>query len=235
MPPVLHIALRELMGGGQQNLVARNSPPRDAQRHHILQLIAEAIGAAYLVETSATPDPAGQRLVEQPAIQQNIHAGIGCRHLHVPQRIVPAPLHLLQHRVQIFFAVTPQQLARAVGIFGLAQKENDLDLRSRLQVDHGLQRTARVEPRANFAGEQTVAFERRRAIRRTIAAEKLGAISGIRSLLAAERRECYSPAEFVLPRAARQQRLRFRIHLGGDVRRGCPRTSQHPFHVGRDG
>src|SRR3984957_18400711 len=169
MPPVLHVTLSELMRGGKQELRASYSTARDAERHHVLQLVAETIRAANLIETSAGPYPAGERLVEQPAIQQQVHAGIGGGDLHVAQRVVPTPLHVLQHRVQIFFAVAIQQTASAIGIFGLAQEENDFGLGPGLQFERSLQRAAGIEACADFAGKRATAPQRGGTIERTIA------------------------------------------------------------------
>jgi hypothetical protein len=57
-PPMLHIAFEELARRRAQQVLARNVGPRHAQRHHILQLIAKAIGAARLIESGARPDAA---------------------------------------------------------------------------------------------------------------------------------------------------------------------------------
>ena len=42
------------------------------QRHHVLQLIAEAEGAARLVVAGARPEPAADVLIEQPAVHQHV-------------------------------------------------------------------------------------------------------------------------------------------------------------------
>ena len=49
-PPMLEIPLDKLPGGGAQDMLARNPGARDEERHRILQLIAETIGPAGLVE-----------------------------------------------------------------------------------------------------------------------------------------------------------------------------------------
>ncbi len=46
--------------------------PDKSQGHHVLQLIAKAEGAARLVDGITCPQPAGQRLVSQPAIGQQV-------------------------------------------------------------------------------------------------------------------------------------------------------------------
>ena len=52
---------------------ASSAGPRQRERHAVLQLVAEAVGAARLVEGRARPDAAGERLVEQPAVEQDVH------------------------------------------------------------------------------------------------------------------------------------------------------------------
>ncbi len=78
---------------------------RHRERHHVLQLVAEAVGAARLVERRARPDPAGQRLVEQPAVQQDVHRPIRRLHLHRAEDVVPVLGHRAQDRVEIGAAV----------------------------------------------------------------------------------------------------------------------------------
>ncbi len=49
-PPMLEIPFDKLPGGGAQDMLARNVWARGEERHRILQLIAETIGPAGLVE-----------------------------------------------------------------------------------------------------------------------------------------------------------------------------------------
>ena len=72
VPPVLHVAFDELPAGGAQQVRARQVGPREQQRHHVLQLIAEAERAARLVVAGARPQPAAHVLVEQPAVHQHV-------------------------------------------------------------------------------------------------------------------------------------------------------------------
>src|SRR5207247_10365961 len=69
VPPVLDVALDELPGGGSAQVVACDVAPGDGERHHVLELIAEAVGAAGLIEGRAGPDAAGERLVEEPPVE----------------------------------------------------------------------------------------------------------------------------------------------------------------------
>ena len=56
-PPVLDIAFDELSRCSPQQMIAGQRGPRHGQRHAILQLIAEAIGAAGLIECRNAPRP----------------------------------------------------------------------------------------------------------------------------------------------------------------------------------
>ena len=49
-PPMLKIAFNKLPGGGAQDMFARDGRASGQQGHQILQLIAETIGAAGLIE-----------------------------------------------------------------------------------------------------------------------------------------------------------------------------------------
>ncbi len=62
------------------------------QGHHVLELVAEAERAARLVEARARPVPAGEHLVEQPAVGQQVERRVGRLHLHDAQATLPAAL-----------------------------------------------------------------------------------------------------------------------------------------------
>ena len=100
-PPVLHVALHELAARGAQQVSARLFGPREGQRHTVLELIAKAVGAAGLVEGRAGPDAADQCLVEQPAIEQDVHRAVGRAHLHGAQQGIPMVSHPPQFGVQV--------------------------------------------------------------------------------------------------------------------------------------
>ena len=59
------------------------------QCHGILQLIAKSICASRLVESAAPPQPAGDGLIEQPAIGENIHCRIGSLNRDRAQSLLP--------------------------------------------------------------------------------------------------------------------------------------------------
>ena len=89
VPPVLHVALDELPAGGAQDVLARERRLGVDERHHVLQLIAEAVRAAALVERRPGPDAAGERLVQRPAIEHRVEAGLRRAHGDTESRSLP--------------------------------------------------------------------------------------------------------------------------------------------------
>ena len=81
-----------------------------ASAMHVLELVAEAVGAARLVERRARPDAAGQRLIEQPAVQHDVHRAVRRLHLDgAEQRRPSSRVDLAQHGVEIGVAVARDQ------------------------------------------------------------------------------------------------------------------------------
>ena len=66
MPPVLHVALDELSLGGAQQVLAPERRRREAERHDVLKLVAEAERTARLIVSAARPHPRAERLMEEP-------------------------------------------------------------------------------------------------------------------------------------------------------------------------
>ncbi len=75
--------------GGAQQMFAGEVGAAHAQRHHVLQLVAETVGAAGLVIGRARPQPAASDLVQQPVVEQDVHRAIGRAHLHGVEHVVP--------------------------------------------------------------------------------------------------------------------------------------------------
>ena len=181
MPPVLHVALAELALGAADQLLAGEPRCRMDQRHGVLQLIAETVGAAGLIIAAAAPQPAGQCLVDQPAVGQHVQRGIRRLHVHRAQGAVP----VFPHRFQCLPcarrpAESLDEMLRFVGVAGRAEYEHDLALLPFGQFDPGLYRGARIEARTGPA-RQTLAAHRRRAGQRAVAADELGTVSGHRT------------------------------------------------------
>ena len=83
----------ELPARGAEQVLARQIGPREGQRHHVLQLVAEAERAAGLVVAAARPEPAAHRLIEQPAVHQRVERIVGRPHLDRVERVVPRRVH----------------------------------------------------------------------------------------------------------------------------------------------
>jgi len=72
MPPVLDVAFDELPAGGPDEMRSGEVGPRQHQRHHVLQLIAKAEGAARLVVARARPETAAHVLIDEPPVDQHV-------------------------------------------------------------------------------------------------------------------------------------------------------------------
>ena len=150
-PPMLDIALDELPPRRAQDVLAGHLGPGDRERHDVLQLVAEAVGAARLIEGRARPDAAGERLIEQPAVQHDVHAnGPASSPARVPSDFVPVVDDLAIDGVEIGqrdsarSAPAPQRHQSAC-----AEQEDDLGHGAALELDRRLQGRARVEAGAD--------------------------------------------------------------------------------------
>ena len=86
---MLDVALEELPGGGAQKMCARECGPATSERHDVLELVAEAVGATRLIEGGSRPHAASERLIEQPAIEHDVHRPIRRFHLNRAEHVVP--------------------------------------------------------------------------------------------------------------------------------------------------
>src|SRR5437867_3738575 len=108
---MLDIAFDELTARSVQNMGTCELGLRRHERHHDLQLIAEAVGATCLIERRARPVAAGKRLVEQPAIQQDVHGGFWCLYLDRVENAVPKGEDLATYGAEIGGAIPRYQYA----------------------------------------------------------------------------------------------------------------------------
>src|ERR1700722_7965068 len=148
MPPMLYIAFGELAGSRAQQMFPRHFRLRDAERHHVLKLIAKAVSTAGLIARRARPDAAGKRLVEEPAIKQKVHRTVGRTHLNRAQDVIPALRQGVQYGVEIGGPVARDQgdgfrLARC-----FPEKENDFSRLVGRELKLDLEGAARIETSA---------------------------------------------------------------------------------------
>ena len=130
------------------------------ERHHVLELIAKAIGAARLIKRRARPDTTGQRLIEQPAVEQNVHSTIRSCYLHRTKDVIPVLHDRAQGPIKIGAAVKRDQRSRFFHGRRLAEEKDDLGTAPRTQLHRRLQGGAWVEAGADFARELVPSFER---------------------------------------------------------------------------
>ena len=98
--------------------------PRVQQRQDVLQLIAESERAAGLIGAAARPDAAAQRLVQQPAVDDEIERVVGRVHLDRAEALVPHPLGLGERRFdRLEPAVVLHQRAALRVIAALPERE----------------------------------------------------------------------------------------------------------------
>ena len=96
MPPVLHVAFLELPRRRAQDLCARLLRGAVDDGHRVLELVAEAECPARLVEGRPAPHSAGERLIEQPAVQHQVQRRVRRADLDRPEDAIPERADFLQ-------------------------------------------------------------------------------------------------------------------------------------------
>ena len=97
-----------------------------ASRHRVLQLVAKAVGAADLVEAGPRPEPARQRLVRQPVIDERVEQRVGRAHLHAGEPLGPGAPCGGERRVGIAVPPIAGERARCGVVVREAEDEHDL-------------------------------------------------------------------------------------------------------------
>ena len=143
---MLDISLRELTGSTEEKVLAHEMRFSVDKRHHVLQLIAETEGAPWLVVSAAGPKAARYRLVQEPAVGQDIDGLVGCFHIHCAERVVPVLPDLFKRAARGGRSTkTLQQVAGVIGIPPCAEPEYDLTLLSVSQLKGYLDSGAGVQ------------------------------------------------------------------------------------------
>ena len=235
MPPMLHIAFAELMRGGAEQMLAGEGRFGMHQRHHVLQLVAEPVGAAGLIKPRPAPEPAAQGLIQQPAVRHHIHGRIGRVHVHRAER--PIPIFPDAFEGDAAGVGAPKALDQILHVRRVAtdpEAETRFPFLPIRQIEGDLHRAARIQPRADFAGKAR-AFQRRRLRQASVPAEELLSIPGERARRVVDIDERDALGEFGVVIVARQQRAGLEVHFGLDVQQAfLPQVAQHPFPVAGD-
>ena len=167
VPPVEHVPLHELMRGVEQDLLAGEPRPEGHERGRILELIAEPVRAARLVEGGAPPDAAGQRLIGEPAVHHEIEGGGGRGHAQSGDALSPEVARGLEGARRGFRrAVAREDLAGRGGAPGLSEQEDDLADALGGNFEHDLLGDAWIQrrPRAAVEGSGVAQRPRRRRV-----------------------------------------------------------------------
>ncbi len=221
------------MAGGAQQVLAGEVRPDERERHHVLELIAEAERPAGLVVAGPRPQAAAQVLVEEPAVHQQVEGVVRGAHLHRVERTVPRPTHGAEcHLGRRRGAVARDELASRGGVLCLAQQEHEDSRLAGGQGDGQVQRRAGVEARAEAAGER-LAGEGRRLRERPVAAQERRPVAGCRADGLARVGEGHVPGVLGVVGIARQDRAGRSVELGHDVERlALAWRTQDPLVVG---
>jgi hypothetical protein len=169
------------------------------QGHHVLELVAESIGAPRLVEGGSRPHATGQRLVQEPAIEHQVHGAVGRLDLDRAGDVVPLGRDGLEGEVEVEVARAGHERTRLVDRRRLAEEEHDLGAAARRQLDPRLKGRAGIEAGADPARRTVPALEQGRMVRRAVLAQEFRAVPGPRGLVAPEVREGDAIAEVRIP------------------------------------
>ena len=233
MPPVLDVALRELVRRGPQEVLPGELALRGQQGDDVLELVAEPVCAAGLVERGPRPEPAGQRLVEEPPVEHDVHRAVGRPDLDRALDIVPVPRPRRAGWPR-GRPIRPRRMRSAGSVPGirLAEQDQDLGLCAGGELDAGLQGGARIQTGAHRSLEPGSAVQAGGSIRAAVAPEELGPIGRPRRLSPAEVEEGDPAAELGVPWVANEERARLRLDRGHDPRAAVPaRGPQRPLGV----
>src|SRR5579862_4167534 len=119
-------------------MLARYRRARHSERRPILKLIPKAKGAARLVEGRSRPHATDERLVEKPAVDEDVHGPIRRLDLNRAEDVVPIPRHGRQHSVEVGGSVARNEGLRFYLRACLAETENDLRRGFRLKLNISL-------------------------------------------------------------------------------------------------
>src|SRR5208282_4967037 len=154
MPPMLDIALAKLTGRAEEQVLTKQVRLGMDKRHHVLQLVAETEGTPRLVECAPPPNTAGESLVDEPAVSQDVEGLVGCFYLHRAQRVLPVlPYRFERVMGGSRFAETTRQVVSVLFATAYAEREDDLALLPVGQLERNLYRGTGVESSPRSPGQ----------------------------------------------------------------------------------
>ncbi len=205
VPPVQHVAFRELVPRRLEKVRPRLARRRVEERQHVLQLVAEPEGAARLVEARAPVEARRDGLRQQPAVEHQVHRGLGRLDAQVAEQLVPRARERRPGRLHLTaVAEAGDQVEGLAAARRLPEEEVGLDRLAGLELQVHLERGAGVGPGVDAAREpQAREALGPRAV--APAPEELGAVRGEAVRRAARGEEGHAAAELGVPLAGGQQ------------------------------
>ena len=230
---MLDVSLDELAARGPQQVRSGQLGLRSEERQDILQLVTEAVGAAGLVEGRPCPEAAGQRLVGEPAIEQDVHRAVRRPHLDDAQHLLPVGDDPAQHRFAVGGSAPPDQVDRGPGAVGLAQEHGDGRLLAGRKLEPCLEGGAGIHAGARGPAQPVTTAQARGPLRGAVAAEELRPVGRPLSLPSPEVEEGDAAAKLGVPGIADEDRLGLRVQGRHDPVGVRPaRRAQRPLGVG---
>ena len=237
---MLHIALLELARRAKQYMLAQKRRLRMHERHGILKLVSISERPARLVEAAARPEPAGECLVDQPAVAQQVERLVRRIHVDCADRTFPerpdtgegfacskhgSPVRDLHSG---FLRSAPSARAKP---------EDDFALLAIGQFKRNLDCAARVEAGAH-AIRQSAAMQGCGVAQCSVAAHEFASVGAISDAASLHRlpgvKKCDPVAELCAIGVEGNNGTGLRIDLRDNVHRGFrAQVAQHPFDIAR--
>ena len=202
------------------------------ERQHVLQLVAEPVCATRLVESAPRPDPAAQRLIQQPAVDDEIEGVVWSADANGAECLVPELVSASAGRVERRdSAVALDEPAALLRVPAFAEDEAHSTRLARPELDRHVERRTRIEPGATATG-QLVARGPYRPGQGAISPHEVSAIARERTRGLRRMPERHAVAELRVVRIPRDERARLLISPGHDESTFADaRRSQAPLHV----
>ena len=133
------VTLLELVRCRLENMLAHYIRKHMDVCHCVLKLVPKPVGAAGLIERSPAPEAARKRLVQEPAVQQKIHACVGSLHLSLSQNFIPKFIEALSGSFHILNVLKVLDQALCIcAVRPLTHQKCDLFRLTRLQPEQEL-------------------------------------------------------------------------------------------------
>src|SRR5262249_28531 len=131
VPPMLHVALAELMRRRAQKMLTRQGRFGVDERHRVLQLGGKSECPTGLLKTVAPPKTTAQDLIQQPAVGHQIYRGVWSFHMDRAKRLFPIlPNTFERHPAGARFAIAFNQVLHLRQVAAGSQAKLGLSLLS---------------------------------------------------------------------------------------------------------